>query len=340
MAMTGMVDSLPKLLLIFAFAILIFPGFLFTSIMSILLSGIDRKLVARMQRRVGPPLLQPLYDYLKCIGKETIVPRKANRFWFKAAPMIGLASCFVTAMLIPVGGWYPLSGNADMIVVLYLLTLASVMVIVGSAASASPFAGVGLSREMVAMISYELPFVLVILSVGRAAGGNLTGPAAANSCSMFHGVTFSFSTLMQYQADYGMLITHWTLIPAAIAMLLVIPCEAGVQPFDIDEAETEICEGVLAEYSGHPLGRYKLMHSLKMYIMAALFSVMFLHVETGNLFADVLIFVLETIVVTFLSMSLPHAVSARFRVEQVFKFYWTWVAGLALVSLILVWLGL
>jgi NADH-quinone oxidoreductase subunit H len=326
------------MVLLFLFFLLIFPGCLFTFGMSVLLSGLDRKFVARMQRRVGPPLLQPLYDYLKCIGKETILPRKANRFWFKAAPMIGLASVFVTAALIPVGGVWPFSGTADLIVVLYLLTLASVMVIVGSAASASPFAGVGLSREMVAMISYELPFVLAILAVGRVAGSDLA--AAANSSSLYGGMTFSFANILAYQSANGMLLSHWALIPAAIAMLLVIPCEAGVQPFDIDEAETEICEGVLAEYSGHPLGRYKLMHNIKMYIMAALFCVMFLYVDTGMVWANVLIFVLETIVVTFLSMSLPHAVSARLRVEQVFKFYWTWVAGLAGVSLILVWLGL
>lgn len=152
------------------FAVLVFPGVLFTFVMANLLAGIDRILVARMQRRVGPPLLQPLYDYLKCLGKETIIPRKANRFWFLAAPLVGLASVFVTALLIPAGGLQPFGSAADLIVVLYLLTLASVMVIVGSAASGSPFAGVGLSREMVSMISYELPFVLVMLAVGRVAG--------------------------------------------------------------------------------------------------------------------------------------------------------------------------
>ncbi len=313
------------------FAVLVFPGTLFTFAAANLLAGIDRILVARMQRRVGPPLLQPVYDYLKCLGKETIIPRKANRFWFLTAPLIGLASVFVTALLIPVGGVWPFSTAADLIVVLYLLTLASVMVIVGSAASGSPFAGVGLSREMVAMISYELPFVLVLLAVGKVAGGD---------AALAGGVTFSFADILSHQAAHGILLSHWALIPAAVAMLLVIPCEAGVQPFDIDEAETEICEGVLAEYSGRPLARYKLMHNLKMYVMSALFCTLFLYVDTGAVWANVLIFLAESIVVTFLSMSLPHAICARFRVEQVFKFYWTWVAGLAAVSLILVWFGL
>ena len=101
-----------------------------------------------------------------------------------------------------------------------------------------------------------------------------------------------------------------------------------------------MCEGVLAEYSGRPLGRYKLMHYVKMYIMSGLFVALFLNIQTGMAALDVLIYVVLCTLVTFVSMTVPHAISARFRVEQVFKFYWTVVAGLSLVSLVLVWLGL
>lgn len=309
--------------------ILLFPGLAFTLVLAFLLAGLDRKWVARMQRRVGPPLVQPVYDYLKCLGKETILPRKANRAMFLAAPFLGVASVLVTALFIPVGGTVAFAATADMVVVLYLLTLASVTIIMGSAASGSPFAGVGLSREMVAMISYELPFVLVLLAVGKVAGG---GTAL--------GVTFSFAEVAAWQGAHGPLICHLALLPAALAMLLVIPCEVGQQPFDIDEAETEICEGVLAEYSGHPLARFKLMHNLKMYVMSGLFCALFLNFQTGFALLDAALFVVCCCAVTFVSMSLPHAISARFKVEQVFKFYWTVVAGLAAVSLILVWLGL
>jgi NADH-quinone oxidoreductase subunit H len=124
-------------------------------------------------------------------------------------------------------------------------------------------------------------------------------------------------------------------------MLFVIPCEVGMHPFDVAEAETEICEGMLAEYSGKPLAVYKLTHMVKMYMMTALFYVLFLGgFSTGIAGLDVVIFVAFCILLTFLTMSLPHAVSARFKVEQVFKFYWTVVAGLAALSLILVWFGL
>lgn len=316
--------------------LLIFPGLLFCVVFGVLMAGIDRKLVARMQRRVGPPILQPWYDFVKCCAKETIIPRCAKKAIFIGAPYLGLACLIVIALFIPVGSYgSAFTAGADLVVILYLLTIAGVTLIIGASSTGSPYAGVGLSREMVAMISYELPFVLVLLAVGRVAGAD-SGL----------GCTFSLSTIAAYQAANGPLIAHWALIPAAIAMLLVIPCEVGSHPFDIAEAETEICEGALAEYSGHPLGVFRLSHYVKMYIMTALFCAMFLGgitvglAGTVGVVVDVLIFLVLCGVVSFICMTLPHAVCARLRVEQVFKFYWTVVAGLAALSLIMVWAGL
>ena len=82
--------------------ILIFPGFLFCFLTGMLLCGIDRKLVARMQKRVGPPILQPFYDFFKLCGKETIVPAAANRTVFLLAPLVGLAALVVLQLFIPV----------------------------------------------------------------------------------------------------------------------------------------------------------------------------------------------------------------------------------------------
>ena len=316
--------------------LLIFPGILFCVVFGTLMAGIDRKLVARMQRRVGPPILQPWYDFLKCCGKETIIPRHAKRAIFLGAPYVGLASIIVIGLFIPVGTYgSAFTAGADLVVILYLLTLTSVAMIVGAAASGSPFGGVGMSREMVAMISYELPFVLVLLAVGRVAGAD-----AGLGC------TLSLGTISAFQAAHGPLLSHWALIPAAIAMLLVIPCEVGSHPFDVAEAETEICEGALAEYSGAPLGVFRLTHYIKMYIMTALFVAMFLGgISTGiagigGIVVDVIIFLVLCGVVSFICMTIPHAICARLKVEQVFKFYWTIVAGLAAVSLIMVWAGL
>ena len=317
-------------LLMLVFHVLVFPGALFCIVIGCLLAGIDRKLVARMQNRKGPSLLQPVYDVLKCCGKETIVPRHARRGLFLGAPVVGFAALITTALFIPVMSYTAFSTGADLIVILYLLTLASVTMMVGAAASGSPFAGVGLSREMVAMISYELPFVLVLLAVGKVAGNG-----EILDC------TFSLQAIMDWQAANGPMLFKWSMIPAALAMLMVIPCEIGMHPFDVAEAETEICEGMLAEYSGPPLAVFKLSHCVKMYIMTALFCALFLGgLSTGIVILDVIIVIVLCTVVTFVTMTVPHAVCARFKVEQVFKFYWTVVASLAAISAILVWIGL
>ncbi len=328
--------------------ILIFPGFLFCFVIGLLLCGIDHKAVARMQKRVGPPVLQPFYDFFKLCGKETIVPATANRTVFMLAPLVGLAALVVIQLFIPIFNFRVfryLPEVADIIVILYLLLIPAVAVMLGGAATGSPYAGVGLSREMVTVLAVELPLVLVLLSVAKVVGGA-------------KGLVFSLSGIVEYQAANGSLITKASMIPAAIAMLLIIPGETGNHPFDAAEAETEICEGLLAEYSGAPLGIYKLSHAVKMLTLTSLFVALFLGgIGTGveNLVAliglsggaaaaismllQALIMVLLCIVLTILTISLVHAVTARLKIEQLFKYYWTVVTGLALISLVLAWYG-
>jgi formate hydrogenlyase subunit 4 len=310
--------------------VLIFPGFLFCFVAGLLLCGIDRKLVAKMQKRVGPPILQPFYDFFKLCGKETIIPAAANKTVFLVAPLVGLAALVVIQLFIPIFSFTAFSGMADVIVILYLLLIPAMSTIMGGAASGSPYAGVGLSREMVTVISCELPLVLVLLAVGKAVGNALDT-----------GLCFSLSTIAAYQVNNGSLITHVSMIPAAIAFLMVIPGETGNHPFDAAEAETEICEGLLAEYSGAPLGVYKLSHAVKMLTMTSIFVALFFGgIGTGIVIVDALIVFLLCAIVTGFSISAVHAVTARLKIEQVFKYYWTVVSGVALISLVLAWYGL
>ena len=326
--------------------ILIFPGFLFCFLTGLLLCGIDRKLVARMQKRIGPPILQPFYDFFKLLGKETIVPAAANRTVFLLAPLVGLAAQVVLQLFIPVFHFNAFRGVADVIVILYLLLIPALSVILGAASSGSPYAGVGLSREMVTVLSVELPLVLVLLAVAKTVG-NALGT----------GLCFSLTDIVNYQIANGSLLTRLSMLPAAAAMLLIIPGETGSHPFDAAEAETEICEGMLAEYSGAPLAVYKLSHAVKLLTMTSLFVALFLGGIGGGvmtllsglspaaagaigLVLEILILFLLCVVLVAVCVSLLHAVTARLRIEQLFKYYWTVVTGLAAVSVVLAWYGL
>ena len=326
--------------------ILIFPGFLFCFLTGMLLCGIDRKLVARMQKRIGPPILQPFYDFFKLLGKETIVPAAANRTVFLLAPLVGLAAQVVLQLFIPVFHFNAFRGVADVIVILYLLLIPALSVILGAASSGSPYAGVGLSREMVTVLSVELPLVLVLLAVAKTVG-NALGT----------GLCFSLTDIVNYQIANGSLLTRLSMLPAAAAMLLIIPGETGSHPFDAAEAETEICEGMLAEYSGAPLAVYKLSHAVKLLTMTSLFVALFMGGIGGGvmtllsglspaaagaigLVLEILILFLLCVVLVAVCVSLLHAVTARLRIEQLFKYYWTVVTGLAAVSVVLAWYGL
>ncbi len=310
-----------------AWSVLVFPGLLFAVVVGLLLAGIDRKILARMQKRKGPPILQPTYDFFKLMGKETIIPHAANRKAFLIAPVLGFVSLVVLMLFIPVFGYSPFSTNGDLIIVLYLLTIPAVALIVGGSASGSPYAGIGISREMVTMMAYELPLVVVLLAVAKKVGGD--------------SLVFSLGEIGDWQTTNGLLISHWALIPAAIAMLLVIPAEVGTQPFDVAEAETEICEGPLVEYSGAPLAVFKLNTAIKMFVMTSLFTVLFFGgIDTGYIALNAIILVAICAVLTVVCMTLAHAICARLKIEHLFKFYWTVVTALAAISLILVWLGL
>ena len=329
-------------------AIFVFPGFLYCFLVGMLLAGIDRKIVARMQKRVGPPLSQPMYDFFKLCGKETIVPTVANKTVFLWAPPVGLMALVVIQLFIPVFDYSAFNAVADVIVILYLLLIPAMSIILGGASSGSPYAGVGLSREMVTIISVELPLVLVLLAVGKVVGN-----------AMGTGFCLSFTQIAAYQMENGSLILVPSMIPAAIAMLLIIPGETGNHPFDAAEAETEICEGLLAEYSGKPLAVYKLTHSVKTLTLTSMFVALFLGglgaplaalaaffglsataTSVISVLLGAVVTVLLCIVLTVLTISLPHAICARLKIEQIFKFYWTVVAGLALISLVLAWYGL
>lgn len=316
--------------------LIIFPGFVFSTIFGVFLAGLDRKIVARMQRRRGPKLTIGFYDFIKLVGKDTIIPRNASETLFIMAPIVALISISVIPAFIPVFNFSLFGNIADIIVIIYLLTIPSVALIVGGMASASPLASIGVSREVVAMVAYELPLIATLLAVCKKAGMILgTGTA------------FSLSSIIQAQEASGSFLTTISLIPAAIAFMIILPAKVGVAPFDQAEAETEICEGPLAEYSGIHLGLFKLTHNVKIYVMSSLFVALFLGnlgIRTGNVAVDLLVNILVmialVIIVSTVCLSLTRGLMARYKIHQMFKFYWTVPTVLALLSYVLVLLKL
>ncbi len=310
------------------FHALVFPGGLFAIFFGLLLLGVDRKLYARLQRRVGPPLYQPFIDVVKLMHKEITLPRTAQQTVFRLAPLIGFAGMLTAVVLLPIVGVYPgLTGPAaDLLVLLYLLVTPALSLIIGGSASSSPFSAVGISREMLITLFYEIPLLVVLVTVAMKAGAFFGEPA-----------TFSLNKILAFQLESGQsLLFDLTMVPAFLAYLCCLPAAIGTVPFDIPEAETEIVEGPVLEYSGSDLILLKMMGGLKMFVLAALGVNLFMPGPAEGIWLLLLAwFLIKCILIISLAVTLVRALTGRMRLEQAARFYLTIPAGLALVSLLI-----
>ncbi|MCD6371062.1 MAG: NADH-quinone oxidoreductase subunit H [Thermoplasmata archaeon] len=312
----------------------------FGMIFGLLTKGIDRKLAAHMQWRVGPPVIQPFLDVKKLFCKENVVPRNAVAWLYNVAPIVCLTSVIAILLYIPMGSIPPiLKGYGDVILILYLLTIPSLAMVAGGFASGSPFATVGAQREMVLMMSYEFPLATTIIALGWKISTLYPGEAA------FSLTTFTKYPVWNIMGPFGII----GAIILLVVMILVTTGEITKVPFDIAEAETEIAEGVFVEYSGRNLGLFYLADAVKTVVMASLIVALFFPYNLSTYLGssihlpsiawnaiDFLFYLLKLEIVIFFSMTFIRVSVARFKVDQVVKVYWGYLTLAALIALVLI----
>ena len=297
---------------------LVFPGLLFTAVVGLITSWVDRKVTARVQMRVGPPFLQPFYDVLKLMIKETCVPAGASRGLFLSAPLFGMAAAALASMLIwrafvPLGQTF----SGDIVVILYLLTIPAGAVILGSFASQNPLASLGGSREMKLLLAYELPFVLAILV-----------PVIHT-----HSIRL-FDLLAAAPAVYKP-----SGIIAFVVAILCMQAKLTLVPFDAPEAETELTGGAYVEYSGPPLGIFKLTRAMMLFTMPVFLVAVFcggIAFDKGAL--PILLGTLKYLGIVVVVVLIRNT-APRVRIDQAVKFFWGPVALAALLAVMVAFLG-
>lgn len=309
------------------FYIFIFPGFLFISFFAMTAQYIDRKLAARFQKRKGPPFIQPIADFFKLLSKEDIVPREADQKMFSLVPIFGLAAVFTAFLYIPM---YmldsPVAFEADLLVVLYLITIPTLALFLAGWQCGSTFGQVGSMRAITQMISYEIPFFIAMLAPALVVG------------------SWSFSEILEFQVN-----NYWLVLITFIGLFVAIIALQGKLeriPFDTPEAETEIVGGTLVEYSGRRLALFKFMIDVEMIAGAALIAILFL--GGGDLFFDAsglnwlvanligFIILLIKIIIIVLILSLIRVAVARFRIDQMVKFCYKFLIPLALLQVVII----
>ena len=290
---------------------LLYPGIAFMLILSFFYSGILRKLAARMQNRIGPPVWQPILDFLKLLNKEDIIPEQAKP-GFTLWPFVALASVIVAGLMVPVAGAMALPFGSNLLIIFYFLAMSSVALYLCGFASSNPFAIVGSTRKLTQAVGYEFPF-LVSIAV----------PA------LFVG-SFSPLTISSYQLGGAWLAG---LFPFAfLAFFISVLAKTETPPFHTPGAHQEIVAGYYTEYTGTRLAFIELAHFVKLFVLISLGVALFMGPSPG-----ILSFLIKSLALLFLA-TLARTVLARLRIDQVLRV--AWLFGLvALIDLarVLIW---
>lgn len=334
------------------FRIAAFPGFGFAALLAAGTIFVERKMLAKLQLRVGPfycgkveGILQLMGDGLKLISKEIIIPAKADKPLFWAAPVLFVATAAAFVALIPVApGWVVADLDVGLIAVFAVIGFFPIITILSAWSANSKFPFIGGIRALFQMVSFEIPLILSLLGVVI-----LTG-------------TLNLSEIAASQSSFPWII----FLPiGAIVFFITMLAELERIPFDLPEAESEIVAGWLTEFSGMMYGLVQLGTYLKLYAFAALFVVLFLGgwngpmfwppfpeeiitegIELGPVTAQfpglplftqemlngTIWFVLKTVGVIFFIL-LPRGVFPRIRIDLLLDLGWKKLIGLAFVNI-------
>jgi len=277
-------------------------------VVAVLFMGLSRKITARIQRRYGPPLYQPIIDVVKLLTQKEHI---SHGILFDLAILVALAGALITIVFIPAGGLHPLSTSGDFLVVLYLMLLSPLGLALAAGASENPNASIGVSRKFILALGYEVPFLMAALAVMT----RLDTTSLAEIVSSQQGSVL----------DWGALVLP---LPA-LATFLILPAMLGIRPFDFAGAPQEIASGPMVELGGKYLAFAAIQGALHTYIVVAIFVDLFLG---GG--ANMLIFLAKMLAVFFVGICI-NAVMPRFRVAQALRYLWKWPTILAFVGLVI-----
>jgi NADH-quinone oxidoreductase subunit H len=266
-----------------------------------------RKIAARIQRRVGPPLLQPLWDIIKLHGKET---QTSHGLIHEIGIVMAVGGYVAAETLLPVPGMNGIAEKGGLIALLYMTMIPSLGLALGVGQCANPNGSIGISRALTAMLAYDVPMVIVIFGVA------------------YHFGSVNLVQIIAAQQAGG--IETWGIVQMpllAVAGLIGIQAMLGKQPFEIYVAPAEIATGPMVEMSGKFLGGLFVMQCFQLYTASVLYTTLFL--GGGE---NWITFLLKAFVVVAIPMTIAF-VFPRYRTEDVVRLVWKWPVMLGLLGI-------
>jgi NADH-quinone oxidoreductase subunit H len=293
--------------------------------MVLILTYAERKLVGRIQDRIGPNragpygVLQAFADAIKMLTKEDITPTNADRIIYNLAPMLSvLPPLLLLAIIPPAPGVIGADLNIGVIYIPAIGSIGMLAVLMAGWGSNNKYALLGAFRAVAQLISYEIPMVLALISVVLVAGSmSMVDIVRAQDVAFFIALPVSF-----------------------ITFLLASVAEGGRSPFDLLEAESEIVAGYHIEYSGMKFALFFLAEYIHIFAVAALGTTLFFAGWRGPFAEQVPIlgifyFSLKCSIIIFIFFWLRGTLP-RFRIDHLLDFAWKFLVPVGLVNVVLI----
>ena len=282
-------------------------------------SGFSRVLRAKIHTRKGPPLMQNYRDIVKLMKRQEVVSKQAG--WvFRVAPFVSMSAMLLAALIVPMlAAASPLGAVGDLILVVYLFAIPRILFSLAGLDSGSTFGGIGARRELLLAALIEPVLILVVFILALLVGSTNLGTISLSVASGMMPLSLAFWLGM-----------------AAFAFATFV--EMGKLPFDLAEAEQELQEGPLSEYSGRSLALVKWGLYLKQIVLVALFIGLFfpygsmINLSAIGVVFSLIVFLMKAAVFYFIVALLENAM-ARMRFMKAPAA--TWLAlGTAVLSFV------
>ncbi|MBK9945261.1 MAG: NADH-quinone oxidoreductase subunit NuoH [Kouleothrix sp.] len=324
-----------------------------TPVTFMMMTWFERRIVARMQDRLGPNrvgpagLLQAVADGVKMFTKENITPRAADKWVHLIAPIVATAPVMFLFAVIPWGrGLEPSATDVSVLFVVAISSISAVGLMMGGWGSNNKFALLGAMRAVAQMVSYEIPAVIALLSMVL-----FTSTMNLNSYSALQGgIPLLGSTLADAGVpDLGLgwfVFTPIGLLGFAIFFICVLS-EGERTPFDIPEADSEIVAGYMTEYSGMKFAVFYMGQFLFNYAFSMVAAIVFLGgwngpgvgllVQAGVPFLAGLLSIVYLLIKAwflFFVMIWLRGAFPRLRMDQLMGFAWKFLLPLALINIL------
>lgn len=290
-------------------AFLVFPGLLYAVPMGLFMLAIERRLRARLQGRLGPPLSQVFYDVVKLLAKTPAARPRTDAALMTALPLLSVGCMAGALALLPTGA----GGGGfvgDSVLLVGLLEMPPLCLVLAGYASRSIYGEVGATREALVSIVSNVPFLAALVALATGAGSLLLSRIVADA-------------------------SWFVRVPALLALLLCLPVKLRLNPFSLANAEQELLAGPLTEFDGRRLALWELAHGLEFVALSGLVAVLVAR-PAGPWFIDVIRFAAVSLVVV-VALTVLAASTARLRLGQATRLIWRWGAVVAAIALAAGW---